>query len=246
MAVYFDLENEIPEGATVLDAKFRIYRYDTWEKTHRIDGWYSAYKITNGAWVSQVTNTTYLKPWNNKGGDYTGEGADTMYQTLETGWFEFDITSHVQDFVNEPSKNYGIMFSVAMDNPNHCYSASDPKEDTVAQVGKFHSMKASDVSLRPQLVITYDMDPTGIAIAHKKGCTDFQVRQADGTIQVRVPNLSESLVRVSDVRGRKIAVCTLSGCNKWVSVPLKILPGAYLVSVTHGGSGNTRMVTVVK
>ena len=244
--MYFDLKNEIPEDATVLDAKFRIYRYDTWEKTHRIDGWYAAYKITNSSWVSQVTSTTYLKPWNNKGGDYTGEGADTMYQTLETGWFEFGITSHVQDFVNEPSKNYGVMLSVAMDNPNHLYLNSDPRVDTVAQVGKFHSMKVMDVSLRPQLVVTYDTDPTGTAIAQKKGCAHFRIRHADGRILVQVSNNKVNMVRVSDVRGREIAVCAIPGGNKWVSIPVKILPGAYLVSVDHGGKENVRKVTVVK
>ena len=168
MAVYFDLKNEIPEDATVLSAKFKIYRYDTWENTHRINGWYAAYKITNSSWVSQVTSTTYLKPWNNKGGDYTGVEADTIYNTDTLGWFEFEMTSHVQDFVNDPSKNYGVMLSVAMDNPNHIYNNSDPRVDTVAQVGKFHSMKAEDVALRPQLVITYDTDPTETVTAQKK------------------------------------------------------------------------------
>lgn len=230
----------------MLSAKFRIYRYDTWEKTHRVDGWYAAYKINNSSWVSQVTGTTYLKPWNKKGGDYTGEGADTIYNADITGWFEFEITSHVQDFVNEPSKNYGVMLSVAMDNPNHLYLNSDPRIDTVAQMGKFHSMKVSDVSLRPQLVITYDTDPTGSVTAQKLSGVKFKVRQANGMIQLWVPDIKKYSVRVSDVRGREIATCNLHKSNEWVSVPVRLLPGAYLVSVKHGGKENVRKVTVVK
>lgn len=230
LAVYFDLENEIPGDATVLGAKFQIYRYDTWEKSHRIDGWYAAYKITNPSWVSQVTSTTYLKPWQNKGGDYTGEGADTIYYTDTLGWFDFEITSHVQDFVKDPSKNYGIMLSAAMDNPNHIFNNSSPKVDTVAQVGKFHSMKASDVELRPKLVVTYTTDSTGI-ITKGTNQTNRIICRAHGKGVIKLYSPYIGLCTITDIRGRKLAAFSVTQRNQWITRNINTAAGIILVTI---------------
>ncbi len=138
MAIKFDLSN-VPQlnGATITDAKLDFYfmperdGYQIWEAPvfkvfYAVMAW-----TESGPYNAVVSHGDEISSKS-----FQLEGGSTRY--LLNDWQDFDVTSAVQQFVATPSSNKGFIFR-ATEYAAYCFSSSE----------------ATDVSLRPKLVITY-------------------------------------------------------------------------------------------
>lgn len=110
-------------------------------------------------WTAGLANwTTYdgTNSWVEAGG-YSDIGAalDTVTFTTEenfitsAGWYSFDVTSAVADFVATPSSNYGWL--IATDQ-----GATHAPDETYRTIA---SSQYADASLRPMLIVAYSVPP---------------------------------------------------------------------------------------
>ncbi len=103
------------------------------------------------SWTSSANWLRYNPPifkWTSEGGDYTAEGAEVLTEDRggEAGWWDFDLTSLVDDWIDGfPTPNQGVIIKL-LDEKSGCCS-----ERSVV----FDSSAATDSSKRPKLSITY-------------------------------------------------------------------------------------------
>lgn len=92
-------------------------------------------------WTKATAGANWTKP----GGDYspTPVGAPGLLSNNGTqgGWEEYDVTSAIQTFVEDPSQNHGLLLIITTGSRNY---------------HKYHSSEYSDVSLRPKLTVQYE------------------------------------------------------------------------------------------
>jgi hypothetical protein len=154
--VKFDISSIIPATATVISASLHLY----FNQDIIVPAYMEMYKLTTdwGAgndcwsaaaagecnWTDAIKGTT---AWTTPGGDYVtpgilgvnASGSDTsdLYLSLTgTGLIM------VQDWVSNPSTNYGVIFKIA-------------DETTASNLISFHSSESASSVLRPKLVVTF-------------------------------------------------------------------------------------------
>ena len=146
----------IPAGATIDSAVFELYMYDH-EQEHMVNNFIDVeiHKITR-SWnegikdgtscESGATWTAYdcVNSWNTSGGDFDSniESMTTINYSGINQWHQWDIKDLIQDWVDNPSTNYGMLLKAA-------------NEITEAFMGHFYSEEYSDVDLRPKLTVVY-------------------------------------------------------------------------------------------
>jgi len=156
----------IPSSATIQDANLQLYQFE-WGTTPDIAYRLTAHKVINYNPVFSDANGYYYSgssSWTavNYDGTYYSndlgylccnentpiamndiEGVvDTIYSDKTEGYKTWDITSMVQDWVSNPSENYGLLI-VSEDNTFENEHRS------------FYSSEYSDAAMRPKLVVTY-------------------------------------------------------------------------------------------
>lgn len=121
--IKFDLTG-IPEGSAIISATLKLHKQsgtDITVNVHKVSGSWSETGIT----------------WNNQP-SYDSDTAASDSAPNAEGWFEFDVTSVVQAWIDGES-NYGFV----LENDGATYSIV------------FDSREASDTSIRPKLVVEY-------------------------------------------------------------------------------------------
>ncbi|MCC7245885.1 MAG: DNRLRE domain-containing protein [Saprospiraceae bacterium] len=140
---YFDFDlSGVPVGATVTSAKLDLFGL-----IQPNGSAHSCLSGSNDAWISRVTS-----PWNENTITWnTQPGITSIGQinvppmcTGGTDLIGFDITSMIQDIVNNPSANFGLQMSLQLENFYRAliYNSSD----------------SPDANRRPRLTVTYIVD----------------------------------------------------------------------------------------
>jgi len=146
--IQFDLMiNEpqgIPQGATVTSAVLEI---KTAYQSYVLELDIQAYKLLKD-WDEQEANWYYCEPgtiWTSPGADAATDRADTPTDTARVAevneWAQWDLTPVVQEWVNDPSSNHGVLLMglrVVQTVEYSCYES---------EVGHDY--------LRPKLSVTY-------------------------------------------------------------------------------------------
>jgi hypothetical protein len=88
----------LPEGANITSATFHIYVYHASGQTVYV------HRVT-AAWDEATVC------WNSFGGAYASPALTSFVTDQGPGWYEFDLTSLVHDYVNEVYDNYGILLN---------------------------------------------------------------------------------------------------------------------------------------
>jgi hypothetical protein len=144
--VKFDVSS-IPSGTTIARATLYLYSYQVTGST----GYYGAYALTRNFTANGVTWNTYdgTNAWTTAGGDFNGTADGTSpKQSVANVWYAFDVTSRVQQWINNPSSNYGWVIKCTDENLHN-------------QDYFYQSDYATDTSLRPKLVVS---DVSGFAV----------------------------------------------------------------------------------
>ena len=189
-----------------------------------------------------AVGTNWTKPWKNAGGDFKADGVDTFYfYDAGLGWNTYDITAAVQEFVKNPSNNYGLMITVAMDDPSICFATL--KTDTVFQLAQYHGViagaegDAENKQCRPKLSVKYTTGVSGIiGEGRVRRNLDVSVVQKGTAIKLFLPSDGSYAVSILTVQGRFIVKQIILEGN---AVHLIELPGysagVFLVWVTNAG-----------
>ncbi len=85
---------------------------------------------------------TWRTPWDDDGGDFINNPLDENNNSDVQTWEDYDVTSAVEDFIDDPSSNYGFLI-----------------KHTAETVGvKFISSENSDQEKRPKLTLYFEKD----------------------------------------------------------------------------------------
>lgn len=123
----------IPAGATVQSAKLRIYLIGSWEFPGWIDR-VTAYRAV-GNWTEMGVT------WNNKPALGTSYGyVDVAPYSDPGGWYELDVTTLVQGWLNGSIPNQGILIR---------------GDETPGDVSSWRSFSTREGPFPPQLVVRY-------------------------------------------------------------------------------------------
>ena len=131
----------IPSGATINSAKLGLYRYDSDPSGNPLT--LDAYQITT-PWAETVTYST--QPLYNS----ISESSVTLSGT-DPGWYEWDITNLVQQWIDGTAANYGV----AIFNHGSGYFQWFASSDNAAGIPSGTSLPPTDASYRPYLDIDF-------------------------------------------------------------------------------------------
>ena len=130
----------IPSGATINSAKLGLYRYDAYDSNPII---LDAYQVTS-PWVESVTYST--QPTYNS----TSESSVTL-SGVDPGWYEWDITNLVQQWIDGSVPNYGI----AIFNHGTGFYQRFVSSDNATATEPWFILPPTDPSYRPYLDVDY-------------------------------------------------------------------------------------------
>lgn len=158
--ISFDI-NSLPENLCIDSATLSLYKLRT-----TVDPIGSAYKIISGPWAEGnggsatlgdvdwnhrihgrtsplpvIPNIAWNSPGLGAGTDYEIPAVDSENLTIN-GWYDWDVTSILQDWYEGTDPNYGIVFKATGDTPFLEFASSE----------NGHSYK------RPKLIINYHPD----------------------------------------------------------------------------------------
>ncbi|GAF90459.1 unnamed protein product [marine sediment metagenome] len=113
--------------------------YDEW-MTYGDSGSYGVYRVFRN-W-SEMT-CTWNSPWPAPGGDFDAT-ADATAPKDGSGdvWYAFDVTSRVQEWIDNPLLNFGWLIKCT--------------DELLYNQDPFHSSESTNAGLRPKLVIAGD------------------------------------------------------------------------------------------
>ena len=146
MLIEFTDLSAIPSGATINSAKLGLYRYDFDPSGNQLT--LDAYQITS-SWAETVTYST--QPTYNPVPE-----SSTIVSGTSPGWYEWDITNLVQQWVDGSTPNYGV----AIFNHGSGYYQWFASSDNAAGIPAGTSLPPTDPSYRPYLDV--DFTPANI------------------------------------------------------------------------------------
>ncbi|MCD6520811.1 MAG: DNRLRE domain-containing protein, partial [Anaerolineae bacterium] len=202
----FDLSS-IPAGSMVYEAQLRLY--STTSGRPLID--IAAYGLKRdwvereATWEEAASGASWGSPGaSNPSSDYNPTALDTQRVT-GTGWYEWTVTDLVQQWVNDPSQNHGLLL-IGLSGPSTVYA--------------FSSREHGISSQRPQLVVrwlevqpTPTPSPTPVAQGVIRGKA-FEDRDGDEFAdpgEPGVPGAVVELLNESDPSFRRTAVTAADG-----------------------------------
>ena len=143
--IQFDFSS-IPTGTIVQSAILTLYFDPT---SSNASGLHSKLSGPNNAYLQEITTPwdEHSVTWNNQPSTSTNNQSYLGESTIGTENYTIDITSMVQDFVNNPGQNFGMMLKLVTESYYRCLL--------------FASSDYPDASLRPKVDVTYSRNDTG-------------------------------------------------------------------------------------
>ncbi len=145
----FDL-GSIPPNATITNADLKLYYYSGTTTTAPMD--ISVHEIIN-SWIENSVSWNKRDSatnWTTAGGDYDSQEIATFTGITSTyGWYTWNITSLAQGWYNGAIANNGLLLR-------------SPSESGTTNISRkfYTSDYSTNITQRPQLVITYTIDDT--------------------------------------------------------------------------------------
>jgi hypothetical protein len=138
----FDVTN-IPASTSILSAKVMLYSVNLGQ-IKGTTGAYALHPVTKN-WTEAAacwSNYAAGQAWTTPGGDFnaTADTTTPRHSLVECSWYEFDVTSRVQAWINNPAGNYGWVVKAT---------------DEMASIqDEFASSDHGTADLRPKLVVS--------------------------------------------------------------------------------------------
>ncbi|HUW85235.1 MAG TPA: DNRLRE domain-containing protein, partial [Phycisphaerae bacterium] len=138
--VKFDLTG-IPAGTVITSAKLWLYSYDD-AQAMGSTGFYGAYRLTtnwvenSATWNSSDTGV----PWTTAGGDFEATPDGTVAkQTGGLIWYTIDVTTRVQDWIDNPANNLGWIIKCT--------------DEDLHNQDRFYQSEGLNAGNRPKLIV---------------------------------------------------------------------------------------------
>ena len=189
-------------------------------------------------WDATTADSTH--PWNTYMGDMERSGLDTFsYEDRGLGWQEYTITEAVQGFVQNLSKNYGVMVQVT-DSSVYIVGGGG---DTVAQLMTYHSATASDTAkqYRPKLTVRYTTDSTGFNKAPISYREKLKARYI-GKGKLTLCSPVHGVCAIMDIRGRTLDTFVITQTNQWLIKDVNCAKGIVCIHIQTENSKSLQKV----
>jgi hypothetical protein len=129
--IWFDLASQVPAGAQITNATLNLYldSYDVRQEQrprvaiHKVNSYWGERSST---WNLRDTGQSWMVPGCDGSGDRaTAESAATTVEA-PSNWYQWDITTLVQDWVTNPAGNQGMVLISNNSRELRFYSREDP------------------------------------------------------------------------------------------------------------------------
>ncbi len=167
--------------------------------------------------------------WDKEGGDFGPEveASSEIPSNAVNKWEGFDVTSLVQDFVENPGSNYGF----------HLYMSV-----TMVTV-EYVSSESGKTDKRPKLTLDLSTGIYNDVVVSKK---QIRLRQTSGSYSIYLPFSGSSVVGIYDVKGKELTTFTSLKSNNWYKIPGSIKPGTHIVRISNQGKNIVKRLLFVK
>lgn len=136
--------SSINNDVEIVSAVLKVYKHKNFSDYSKAST-YTVHEISE-QWSESTVNWT--AGWSATGGAFSSTAVSSFaYNGSFNGWFEFDVTTSVKKFVQNPNQNFGFM----LDAPG----GDDIGGASMDQESYFHSSESDKTDLRPHIVITY-------------------------------------------------------------------------------------------
>jgi hypothetical protein len=167
--------------------------------------------------------------WDEEGGDFEPKiEASCEIPSNATGkWEEWDVTSCIQNFIDNPETNFGFHFFMNV---------------TMVTV-EYTSSESNNQQNRPKLTIE---TATAIENSPKKSNELIRLIKTADSYLVYLPFTSNSSVKVYDVKGKQIASFNTLRYGEWHRLPNSIKPGVHIIKINNKEKSIVKKLWFVK
>lgn len=253
-ALYFEV-SKVPQNARVINAKLELYHVGMlWDYIcDDINAWERA-AFDNNATLTVYKRTEdfseetdpFIWPqvW-----DEVSPGVDSTnpidtYDFISTGpqidsgWFDFDVTSAVSGYVTDPSTNFGFMIYLETDCPVF----------NSGSVQMFCRKDTNNVELRPKLTIEYDTLSVPISSNPVKNKLDFKIASLNSTgLRISTQSAFSADIMIYSVNGsliQQIGSKYLKAKDNVINFNKKLSRGTYFVTLKGEKFSNTQKIVI--
>ena len=255
-ALYFDV-SKVPQNARVISANLEIYHIgmlwdficddpNSWELSAFDDpATFTIYKRTED--FSEETDP-FIWPqiW-----DEVSPGVDSTnpldtYEfvgtgpQIDSGWFDFEVTSAVSEHITDPNANFGFMIFLETECPAL----------NSGSVQMFCRKDTNNIELRPKLTIEYDTLSVFVNSNTAKNALHFKITSLNSTgLYISTQSTFSADIMIYTVNGsliQKIEKRYFYAKGNYINFNKKLSKGTYFVTLKGEYFSNTRKIIIYK
>lgn len=162
---------------------------------------------------SNATNSSY---WQNGGGDYTNLVIKQREDFNSVKTFTFDVTSAIRNFVNNPTNNHGFILI---------------PERIADIIYYFKSKENSDISGRPKLTISYDLQSNKFNTIKNPNNKLVWLNYSNNILEVGGLKKGDYYISIYNVKGKTLYKKNINVSDQVFIRNLKFSKGTYIINI---------------
>lgn len=190
---------------------------------HTIDKEWKEMEVT---WNDAMTDTPWkMQPATHNddsfalvhGGDIEIDPIDSPLSNGVDEWQEFNITSAIKDFIENPENNNGFMIRNSSEQQPHIYFSSEYE----------------DINKRPKLTFKISTPITNLYIKNKTG---INIRSINNFVEITTPFKNSYCIEIFSLNGKKVVNLSINKKKKAIIRIDAFSLGVNIISITENSN----------